>query len=139
LTMENYKQVQIEHSYIARVGKLMEPLTKPLDLGWKEDVSLLVGLAAKEAIVGTMATLYGVGNVDETSKSLIEKIRNSMPFTAAVAMIIIIMFYSPCVAAMSTFYAEVPQWAWRAFYTIYPNVFAYFAALLGVTLIKLFS
>ena len=54
-------------------------------------------------------------------------------------MIIIIMFYSPCVAAMATFYAEVPQLVWRIFYTIYPNVFAYFAALLGVTLIKLFS
>jgi len=139
LTMENYKQIQIENSYLARIGKLMEPITKPLDLGWREDVSLLVGLAAKEAIVGTMATLYGVGNADETSKGLIKKIRNSMPFSAAVAMIIIIMFYSPCVAAMATFYAEVPQLVWRVFYTIYPNIFAYFAALIGVSLIKFFS
>jgi len=129
----------LENSYLARVGKLMAPVTKPLDLGWKEDVSLLTGLAAKEAVVGTMATLYGIGNADETSKSLIDKIRESMPFSAAVAMIIIIMFYSPCVAAMSTFYAEVPQWAWRIFYTVYPNVFAYFAALIAVTLIKIFS
>jgi ferrous iron transport protein B len=70
---------------------------------------------------------------------LINKIRNTLPFSAAVAMIIFIMFYSPCLAAMATFYAEVPQWAWRAFYTIYPNVFAYIAALLAVSLIKLFS
>ena len=127
----------IENSYLAKIGKLMEPLTKPLDLGWKEDVSLLSGLAAKETVVSTMAVLYGGSS--SNSKQLIEIIRNSLPFTAAVAMIIVVMFYSPCVAAMSTFYAEVPQWVWRIFYTIYPNVFAYFAAFIAVSLIKLFS
>ena len=134
--IEAPKEIQLENSYLAKIGKLIEPITKPLDLSWKEDVALLSGLMAKETIVSTLAVLYGK---NENSKDLIKKIQKSIPFTAAVAMIIIIMFYSPCVAAMSTFYAEVPQWAWRIFYTIYPNVFAYFAALLGVTLIKLFS
>ena len=134
---EEMRKKILENSYIARIGKIMEPITKPLDLSWREDVALLSGLAAKETVVSTMAVLYG-GN-SSNSKKLIEIIRNSLPFTAAVAMIIVVMFYSPCVAAMSTFYAEVPQWVWRIFYTIYPNVFAYFAALLAVSLIKLFS
>jgi len=138
LEKEMQKKI-LENSYLAHIGKLMEPLTKPLDLGWREDVSLLAGLAAKETVVSTMAVLYGAGSGDETSKGLIEIIRKTMPFSAAVAMIIIVMFYSPCVAAMSTFYAEVPQWAWRIFYTVYPNVFAYFAAFIAVSLIKLFS
>ena len=129
----------LENSYIARIGKLVEPITKPLDLGWREDVSLLAGLAAKETVVSTMAVLYGVGNTNESSKGLIETIRKTMPFTAAVAMIIIVMFYSPCIAAMSTFYAEIKQWQWRLFYTVYPNVFAYVAALLAVGLIKFLS
>ncbi len=124
----------LENSYLAKIGKLIEPITKPLDLTWREDVALLSGLAAKETIVSTMAVLYGEGN--SNSKTLIQNIKKSLPFTAAVAMIIVIMFYSPCLAAMSTFWAEVPQWAWRLFYTVYPNVFAYFAALLAVTLIK---
>ena len=136
---EEMNQKILENSYIAKIGKFIAPLTKPLDLGWKEDVALLSGLAAKETIVSTMAVLYGKGNSSETSKDLIETIRKAMPFTAAVSMIIIIMFYSPCVAAMSTFYAEVPQWIWRVFYTIYPNVFAYFAAFIVVSLIKIFS
>ena len=136
---EEMNQKILENSYIAKIGKLMAPITKPLDLGWREDVSLLAGLAAKETVVSTMAVLYGKGDSNETSKGLIETIRKTMPFTAAVAMIIIVMFYSPCVAAMSTFYAEVSQWAWRIFYTIYPNVFAYFAAFIAVSLIKLFS
>ena len=127
----------LENSYLAKIGKIIAPITKPLDLGWREDVALLAGLAAKETVVSTMAVLYNGGS--SSNKTLIEKIRNAMPFTAAVAMIIIVMFYSPCVAAMSTFYAEVPEWAWRIFYTIYPNVFAYFAALIAVSLIKIFS
>ncbi len=136
---EEMNQKILENSYIAHIGKAIEPIFRPLDLGWREDVSLLAGLAAKETVVSTMAVLYGAGNADETSKSLIEKIRNAMPFTAAVAMIIIVMFYSPCVAAMSTFYAEVPQMVWKIFYTIYPNVFAYIAAFIAVSLIKIFS
>ena len=136
--IENGSHQQIlENSYLAKIGKVIEPITKPLDLSWKEDVALLSGLAAKETIVSTMAVLYGNGEQD--SKSLIEEIRKSIPFSAAVAMIIVIMFYSPCLAAMGTFYTEVPQWAWRMFYTIYPNIFAYIAALIGVSLIKIFS
>ena len=127
----------LENSYLAKIGKIIEPITKPLDLGWREDIALLSGLAAKEVVVSTMAVLYG--SSEDNSKELINKIKNTLPFTAAVAIIIFIMFYSPCLAAMATFYAEVPQWAWRAFYTIYPNVFAYFASLLAVSLIKLFS
>ena len=135
LMKEEMHQKILENSYLAKIGKIIEPITKPLDLSWREDVSLLAGLAAKETIVSTMAVLYG----GEDSKHLIEKIRHSIPFTAAIAMIIIVMFYSPCIAAMSTFYAEVPQWVWRVFYTIYPNLFAYFAALIVVGLIKFFS
>jgi ferrous iron transport protein B len=127
----------LENSYLAKIGKVIEPITRPMDLGWREDIALLSGLAAKEVVVSTMAVLYG--SSEDNSKELINKIRNTLPFSAAVAMIIFIMFYSPCLAAMATFYAEVPQWAWRAFYTIYPNVFAYFASLLAVSLIKLFS
>ena len=97
----------LENSYLAKIGKIIAPITKPLDLGWREDVALLAGLAAKETVVSTMAVLYNGGS--SSNKTLIEKIRNAMPFTAAVAMIIIVMFYSPCVAAMSTFYAEVPE------------------------------
>jgi ferrous iron transport protein B len=47
-----------------------------------------------------------------------------------------VMFYSPCLAAMGTFYAEVPQWAWRTFYTIYPNVFAWVMAFVAYHLLK---
>ena len=120
----------LEHSYLAQLGKTIEPIFKPLNLTWREDVALLSGLSAKEVVVSTMAVLYG--SKGDSSKDLIEKIKQNLTFLQAVVIIIFIMFYSPCVAAMSTFWAEVPQWKWRLFYLIYPNVFAYLISLIVV-------
>jgi ferrous iron transport protein B len=126
----------LENSYLARIGKVIEPVFAPLGLTWREDVSLMAGLAAKEVIVSTLTVLYGADN--KSSKEIVSIIKSHLPFEAAVVMIIVIMFYSPCLAAMGTFWAEVPETVWRIFYTIYPNVFAYFAALIAVMIMKAF-
>jgi ferrous iron transport protein B len=124
----------LENSYLAKIAKTINPVFKPLGFTWKETTSIISGLAAKEVIVSTMAVLYSNGT--KNSKDLIHTIQKQIPFYVAVAMIIFVMFYSPCLAAMSTFWAEVPQWQWRIFYTVYPNVFAYIAALLAVWFLK---
>jgi len=129
----------LSNSYIADIGKAIEPIFKPLDLGWKENVAIIAGLAAKETVVSTMSVLYNDSSTHGSAKDLTQRIKHAMPFSGAVALIIIVMFYSPCVAAMGTFYAEVPQMAWKIFYTIYPNVFAYVAAFIAVSLIKFLS
>ncbi len=114
-------------SYIGTIGKTINPIFKPLGFDWRMTVSVIAGLAAKEVVVSTMGTLYAVGN-NGSNNGLIKKMQQNISFKAAVALIIIIMVYSPCLAAMSTFYAEVPQWVWRTFYTIYPNVVAWLLA-----------
>jgi len=125
------KAYVLEHSYLADIGKTIAPVLKPLGMDWKESVSLVAGLSAKEVVVSTMAVLY-----HEENKPLKEVLKEHISFATAIAFIIIIMFYSPCVAAMSTFYSEVPQWAWRAFYTIYPNVFAWIMAFIAYNILK---
>ena len=115
-------------SYLGQIGKMIEPIFEPLGFDWRISVATISGLAAKEVVVSTMATLYAVSDVDENSSTLIERLRENVTFKAAVALIVIIMIYSPCVAAMSTFWAEVPQWAWRGFYLIYPNILAWIMA-----------
>ncbi|MCF6201768.1 MAG: ferrous iron transport protein B, partial [Hydrogenimonas sp.] len=119
---------ELENSYLGRIGKSIEPIFEPLGFDWRVSVATLTGLAAKEVVVSTLATLYAVGEADERSSTLIERLRENITFKAAVALIVIIMIYSPCIAAMSTFWAEVPQWAWRGFYLVYPNVLAWLAA-----------
>jgi len=121
----------MEHSYLASIGKTIEPILKPLGMSWKESVALISGLAAKETVVSTMAVLYHTKNEELSST-----IKQNISFATAVAFIIIIMFYSPCLAAMGTFYSEVPQWAWRTFYTIYPNIFAWIMAFIAYNILK---
>ncbi|MDX1808902.1 MAG: ferrous iron transport protein B [Sulfurospirillaceae bacterium] len=127
----------LEESYLGRVGKFIEPVFKPLGFDWRMSVSVIAGLAAKEVVVSTMGTLYAVGSSGETNQGLIKKMQENVNFKAAFALIIIIMIYSPCLAAMSTFYAEIPQWAWRAFYTIYPNVVAWILAYASYRILSL--
>ncbi len=115
-------------SYLGQIGKIIEPVFEPLGFDWRISVATISGLAAKEVVVSTLATLYAVGDADENSSTLVERLRENVTFKAAIALIVIIMIYSPCIAAMSTFWAEVPQWAWRGFYLIYPNVLAWIMA-----------
>ena len=119
---------ELEASYLGRIGKAIEPLFTPIGFDWRMSVAIVAGLAAKEVVVSTLATLYAVGDADERSNTLIQRLRDNVSFKAAIALIVIIMIYSPCIAAMSTFWLEVPQWAWRGFYLVYPNVLAWLMA-----------
>jgi ferrous iron transport protein B len=125
----------LESSYLGEIGKAINPVFKPLGFDWRMTVSVIAGLSAKEVVVSTMGTLYAVGGGLENN-GLIQKMKENVDFKAAVALVIIIMIYSPCLAAMSTFYAEVPQWLWRTFYTIYPNVLAWLLAYIVYNILK---
>ncbi len=127
----------LEHSYLGSVGKFIEPVFAPLGFDWRMSISVIAGLAAKEVVVSTMGTLYAVGNTSTTAKGLVQKMKENVSFKAAFALLLIIMIYSPCLAAMSTFYAEIPQWVWRAFYTIYPNVVAWIFAYVSFKILTL--
>jgi len=122
----------LEHSYLADMGRAIEPILSPIGFDWKMSVAAISGLAAKEVVVSTLAVLYHTSDEDENLGSVIKA---NISFAAAVSMIILVMIYSPCLAAMSTFYAEIPQWAWRTFYTVYPNVLAWILAFVSYHLI----
>ncbi|HOI83566.1 MAG TPA: nucleoside recognition domain-containing protein, partial [Campylobacterales bacterium] len=120
---------KLENSYIGTVGKAIEPIFSPLGFDWKMSVATVTALAAKEVAVGTLATLNAVeAGEDEPSESLVEKIRKSIDIKAGLAFIVLVMIYSPCLAAIGTFFAEVRETKWRIFYLVYPNVTAWLAA-----------
>jgi len=98
---------QLEQSYLGRIGKAIEPLFTPIGLDWKLAVALQTGLAAKEVVVSTLGVLYSVGeNVTETDRPLLVAIRTHIPFASAVAFIVVIMLYLPCLAASVVFTRE---------------------------------
>lgn len=92
----------IEHSYLAMIGKAIEPIMTPLGFDWKMSVCLLTGLPAKEAIVATMAILYG-GDLTAAGFT---------PLTAF-SFLIFVLLYFPCFATIATLRAEAGKgWAW---------------------------
>jgi ferrous iron transport protein B len=97
----------LEQSYLGRIGKFIEPVFTPLGFDWKMAVALQTGLAAKEVVVSTLGVLYALGDdVDAQSSGLMNAISKNISFPAAVAFIVVIMIYLPCLAASVVFTKE---------------------------------
>ncbi|MFA5233093.1 MAG: ferrous iron transport protein B [Sulfurimonas sp.] len=102
-----FSEANLEQSYLGRIGKFSEPIFAPLGFDWKMSVALQTGLAAKEIVVSTLGVLYSLGDeVDEQSASLKEIISKNIPFASAVAFIVVVMIYLPCLAASVVFTRE---------------------------------
>ncbi len=103
--------MQIEQSFAGRFGKLTEPLIRPLGFDWKIGISLTAGLAAKEIIVSTMNTIYSVEDTREGGK-LSEGFKDVTGYSTATALslMIFVLLYAPCVAAIAVFHKESGRW-----------------------------
>jgi ferrous iron transport protein B len=107
LTPNVKAEMMLEQSYLGSIGKFSEPLFEPLGFDWKMSVALQTGLAAKEVVVSTLGVLYSLGgDVDEENTSLKDIISKNISFASAVAFIVVIMIYLPCLAASVVFTRE---------------------------------
>ena len=92
----------LENSYLAAIGRFVSPVLEPLGFDWKMSVCLLTGLPAKEAIVSTLAILYG-GDIATAGFT---------PLTAF-SFLLFVLLYFPCVATIATLRREAGKgWAW---------------------------
>lgn len=120
-----------EESYLAMIGKGMEPVMKPLGFDWKMNVCLLTGLPAKEAIVSTMGILY---HSDDNS-TIMENMcadRDITPATAFSFMVFVLLYF-PCLATIATLKREAGR-KWAAFSVAHSLLLAWVAAFLIFTI-----
>lgn len=117
---------QQEQSYIGRIGHAIEPVVKPLGFDWRMAVSLVTGFAAKELIVSTMSVLYGSGE----EGSLHDYLLKDPAFTplSAYALMLLILFYFPCVAAIAAIRKEAGR-RWAFFTVVYTTALAWLLSL----------
>jgi ferrous iron transport protein B len=116
------KQKQMEETYLGEIGKTIEPVFAPLGFDWRMSVATVSGLAAKEVIVSTLGVLYSLGNeVKEDNESLKKIISKEIPFASAIAFIVFVMIYLPCLAATAVFAKE----AGERRYTVYLVLFTF--------------
>lgn len=131
LLVNKLKMYNLENSYLGIIGKYSQPLFEPLGFDWKMTVALETGLAAKEIVVSTLGILYGLGEeINESSDSLIDKIRNNIPFSSAIAYIVFIMIYLPCLAASMVFVREAGSWKYLAYLFVFTTSTAWIFSFL---------
>lgn len=116
---------QQEHSYIGQIGKAIEPVIKPLGFDWKLGIGLLSGVGAKELVVSSLGVLY-------TNEEDIENVNlsNRIPITpvAALAYMLFVLIYFPCVATLAAIKQESGSWKWALFTALYTTALAWIVA-----------
>ena len=141
ITQDEEKKVQLLHelderlleqSYLGTIGKFSEPIFAPLGFDWKMSVALQTGLAAKEVVVSTLGVLYSLGgDVDEENNSLMGAISKHISFASAVAFIVVVMIYLPCLAASVVFTREAGHIKYFFYLFFFTSVVAYVMAFIA--------
>ncbi len=132
----------MSQSFGAIIGRFLVPILEPAGLGfWQIGVSLIAGLAAKEVVVSSMGIMFGIINIDSAlGLSAMHQTLGAMGFGAlnAYSMMIFVLFYTPCVAALAITAQELKSAKWTTFVFMFQLVFAWLASVLVYQIVSLF-
>jgi len=137
--------ILLENSYAGILGKAIEPAIEPLGYDWKIGIALITSFAAREVFVGTMATLYSVGEGnDENSSTLRQKMAaatrpdGSKVYTLATGLSLMVFYVlsMQCMSTLAVVKRETRSWKWPIIQLIYMTVLAYLASWLVFVLFK---
>ena len=129
---------KLEHSYAGIIGKGIEPLIRPLGFDWKIGIALITSFAAREVFVGTMATIYSIGSVEDQTtikvrmKAEVNPETGGPRFTPAVgfSLLIFYTFAMQCMSTIAVVYRETKGWKWPIIQLVYMTLLAYISAFL---------
>jgi len=129
---------QIRNSFIGWMGRALEPVMQPLGFDWKISAGIVTAFAAREVIVGAMATMYSVGDADETSVALRDQLKadrypDGRPvFTplVAVSLLVFFVFALQCMSTLAIARRETNSWRWPAVMWLYMTGLAYLFSLI---------
>lgn len=124
--------VENNDSYLCRAGKAINPVMEPLGFRWRASVAALAGVPAKEIVVSTLGVLY-TDNEAVDNASLGQRLEAPQPdgrgpdFTSAsaLAFLVFILLYCPCVATITAIVRETHSWKWGAFSVVYNTALAW--------------
>ena len=122
-----------QESLAGSVGQTISPVFKPLGFdNWQSAVALIFGFVAKEVVVGTFGTLYGVDDVEtETGEvSLSDALQNDFTPLSAYAFMVFVLLYVPCMAVLAVVKRETNSWKWPLLMVGYTTAIAWVMALL---------
>ena len=124
LPFHNGRAPQLEHSFAGMIGKFIEPAIKPLGFNWKIGIGLITSLAAREVIVGTLGTIYGIEGEEQT-QGLQQAIHHDLSTGGAVALLVFFAFAMQCFSTLAVVKRETGGWKWPIFQFSYMLALAY--------------
>ena len=118
---------QLEKSYAGQFGKMIEPAIQPLGFDWRIGISLVSGVTAKEVVISTMGTIYSLGADGENAKSMTKALQKDEHMNPLVAysLMVFVLIYSPCLAALAVMRRETNSWKWPAVSMVYSTSLAW--------------
>jgi len=120
----------IEHSLAGTMGRTIEPLIKPLGFNWKIGIGLITSLAARETIISTLGTIYGM-DPDSHGLDLQKALRQDLTPGGAVALLIFFAFAMQCMSTVAVVRRETGGWKWPILQFAYMGVLAYVGAFIA--------
>lgn len=138
------KAALLENSYAGLLGRSLEPVIQPLGYDWKIGIALVTSFAAREVFVGTMATLYSVGDTEDSDATLRQKMHaavrkdGSRVYTLATGLSLMIFYVlaMQCMSTLAVVRRETQSWKWPAIQLLYMTGLAYLMSLLVYQLSK---
>ena len=137
LTDEQAQQTELEYSVIGRFGKAIEPVLKPLGFDWKIGTALIGATAAKEVFVSQLGIIYAVGDAEEHSATLGDKLKKVYTPLTGFCIMLFCLIYAPCVMTLAITRVETRSWRWPIFQFTYLTVLAYILTLFAYQLGRL--
>lgn len=130
---KDFRTAKLEGSYAGILGKYIEPVIAPLGFDWKIGIALITSFAAREVFVGTMATLYSVGDDEEGSLLLKEKMKAAVRpdgspvfnLASGLSLMIFYVFAMQCMSTLAVVRRETKSWKWPLVQLLYMTGLAY--------------
>lgn len=129
---------QLEASYAGHLGKFIEPVIRPLGFDWKIGIALITSFAAREVFVGTMATIYSIGSVEDelTIRDQMAKEKNPVTgepvysLATALSLLIFYVFAMQCMSTLAVVRRETNSWKWPMLQLAYMTILAYLGSFM---------
>ena len=143
--LEKHRKTELlQNSFAGMLGHTIEPVIRPLGFDWKIGIALITSFAAREVFVGTMATLYSVGDSDESTTTLREKMKaatwpnGDKVYTVAAGLSLLIFYVlaMQCMSTLAIVKRETKSWKWPAIMFAYMTGLAYVCSFITFHLFK---
>ena len=136
---------KLENSYIGLMGKAIEPVIRPLGYDWKIGIALISSFAAREVFVGTLATIYSVGDDEGNEATIKERMASEInpetgekqfTFPVGMSLLIFYAFAMQCMSTLAIVKRETNSWKWPLMQLFGMGIIAYFFSFLTYTILS---